>query len=199
MGFNNNNELLLDGIFYKFSYPGTFFPLIDPRHYNGDTLYYGYGIVDIAYDKEIGIKNTSGIPGESGSSLIKVNNETDYITYGVLSLSNDLRHNRITNEIYYAFKSIIEKDLQPTGIGVPQIGECLIYPNPASDRITVSSNNNLIINKVTLYNSTGNKVLEKRNDNTWIEINISHLSVGFYISDIKCGNHQIVKKIIINR
>ncbi len=73
IGFNSDDLSIIDGIFYKFSYPAKYKPQIDPLEYNGDTLYYGYGQINLVQENSISVGGqASGIPGESGSSLIKI-------------------------------------------------------------------------------------------------------------------------------
>ena len=68
-----------------------------------------------------------------------------------------------------------------------------IYPNPATNLITISSNK---VSAVKVYNSIGQLILNEYNTN---EINVSALTNGIYILsvEISAGN-TIQKKIIIN-
>ena len=75
IGFNNDEDELKNGIFYKFSYPAITDFRFDSNYYNGDTLYYGYGVVDRYTEHTIGVTNGTGNTGESGSSLIKIENQ----------------------------------------------------------------------------------------------------------------------------
>lgn len=196
IGFENEDSFLLDGIFYKFSYPGAPFPEVDPRPYNGDTLYYSYGIADIVYENTIMIKGTSGIPGESGSSLIKVNNENDYTSYGTLSFSNYLSHCRLTAKNYFGLKAIIENDLVPTGISQVKVDEVMVYPNPVIDKIKISNKNGSRIKNINLFDSLGHPTIRQQGDSPEIEIDIRRLPKGIYILDIETENSRIVKKIM---
>ena len=111
IGFEEDTSILLNGIFYKFSYPAIYLPQVDSNEFNGDTLYYGYGLVDNAEENFLMISGASGIPGESGSSIIKISYNNLYTSYGTLSFSGDLRHSRITNWKYFAIKHFINNDL----------------------------------------------------------------------------------------
>jgi hypothetical protein len=51
IGFNAVDSLLTEGILYKFSYPAV-------DYYNGDTLYYNYGLVDIVTENSLVISHT---------------------------------------------------------------------------------------------------------------------------------------------
>ncbi|MDC0099945.1 T9SS type A sorting domain-containing protein [Crocinitomicaceae bacterium] len=80
-------------------------------------------------------------------------------------------------------------------IGISDIfNEVSIYPNPASDVL------NVVVDaeesKVTIYNVTGNVVLNEVNPST--QINIAHLSAGAYVVEVSTINGvsriQIIKK-----
>lgn len=198
IGFNADNQDLLDGIFYKFSYPGQTFPEIDTRAYNGDTLYYSYGSVDIADQYGFGVMYTNGIPGESGSSLIKIEKENFYTSYGVLSFSSNLNHTRLTNWKYFAFKDIIKDDLVLSIDGMEEKDELSVYPNPATDWIHVNLPEDLRLSKCMLMNAQGQQVRIQTNHSLQTEINISDLPAGMYLLVVKSAKRTLVRKVIKN-
>jgi Secretion system C-terminal sorting domain len=66
-----------------------------------------------------------------------------------------------------------------------------VYPNPASDAITVS--NNTVIKEIEIYNSVGLLVLKTQLQ----QINISNLAAGFYyIKIIKNDNTFVEKRFV---
>jgi len=67
-----------------------------------------------------------------------------------------------------------------------------IYPNPASEMVTVSGLNN--VNSIKVYSILGSKVKETHNQN---QINVSDLSAGAYIMMIESDGQKITKRIII--
>ncbi|MCF8308705.1 MAG: T9SS type A sorting domain-containing protein [Bacteroidales bacterium] len=194
IGFESNDTILLDGIFYKFSYPGITMPSIDSNSYNGDTLYYSYGVADIAEEHSFGVNHANGIPGESGSSLIKIENEENYTSYGVLSFSHNLGHSRFTNWKYYALKSVITND-----VGIPekkQNVDISVFPNPASDFLNIICHEKYPIHKIELFDENGKKVLEQNPPANEAHLDLSHLSEGFYIMMINTKNANTVRKVI---
>jgi V8-like Glu-specific endopeptidase len=196
IGFNAVDSSLLDGIFYRFSYPAITIPFIDPNIYNGDTLYYNYGVADLANEHFLGISNTSGLPGESGSSLVKVVNNDFYTSYGVSSFSSNLLHSRFTNWKYFAFKSIIINDI---GLGITENGKeniTAVFPNPTSGYLTVVCQDNKIIKRIDIFDVNGRKVMEKIVSSNQISLDLSGLPMGLYLLIADTGNHKIVKKII---
>ena len=196
IGFDSDNEDLLNGMFYKFTYPATTIPEIDPGTYNGDTLYYGYGLADYAGDNNIMIMHTTAIPGESGSSLIKIENETKYTGYGVLSFSANMNHCRLTNWKFFAIKDIIKGELSSYEDIIETVDQILIYPNPANTLLHIKLTDDLKINEISLFNSMGRKVNYKDCMSVENTLDISELPAGIYFIILEGNNGRIVRKII---
>ncbi len=82
-------------------------------------------------------------------------------------------------------------------IGLPDIyfkAEFSIYPNPAKDVMTISTNNGAIIEEVIIYNQIGHKVLHHKPVNQ--PIDVSMLRQGMYVIEVVCGNRRIIGKFI---
>lgn len=71
-----------------------------------------------------------------------------------------------------------------------------VYPNPASEFITVVTNN-AEITSITVYDVLGKNVL-KQNKLTNNRVNISDLNAGMYFIKIESHGNSITKKIIID-
>lgn len=196
IGFESNDSLLLDGIFYKFSYPCKTILSLDSNSYNGDTLYYGYGIADLINDYSIGIKYASGIPGESGSSLIKIENNEKYTSYGVLCYSSNLFHRRMVNWTYYTIKSIISNELSSINENIIVEPEISIYPVPTSYNLNIVYSGQSKLDKLMLFDLNGRKVMEKTNLPNEIQLNLSFLQKGTYILIAYSNKKQFVNKIV---
>jgi hypothetical protein len=197
IGFNKIDTILSNGIFYKFSYPGITIPQIDTNHYNGDTLYYNYGKIDIVNNNFVGTNGTSGIPGESGSSIIKVVNGQTYTSYGVLTYSNGLRHSKINNWKFYALKHIIENDLTSVPSPKKQSNQFVVYPNPVSDLFQIKNMNQNDITELILFNNLGKIVFTTNQIQPNAQLDISNLSSGIYYlrvsTDTSFETHKIIK------
>lgn len=193
MGFNQNDSLLLDGIFYRFPYPAA--PLgLDTINYTGDSLYYNYGKVDIVNTNFLGVTNGYGVPGESGSPIIKVVDGQDYVAYGVTSTSNDLYHSRINNWMFYAFENIIDKDLSSP---IYSEEEFEIYPNPTHGLLYFENTADIL--EVVLIDNLGRAVFIKKSDfNSRPSIDIRDQSAGVYylkiISEKSVNTVKILKQ-----
>ncbi len=202
IGFTKNNEMLENKIFYKFSYPVRTEPIIDLREYNGDTLYFNYGIIDFKKnfnDKQLSIPGFScgGIPGESGSSIIMVENNQKYISYGVLSYSFGLNHNRITAPSFYALKPVLEPYLHlSTNIPALSSESVVLYPNPTTDKVKfqLPALDNI---QIQLFDLSGRRLLHKQVDNCLEgEIDLCSFPADTYLLLITSEKNRFVSKVI---
>jgi hypothetical protein len=77
-----------------------------------------------------------------------------------------------------------------TGIEGKQANDFRVYPNPASNKVTIEMGGLQGVEKmVTFYNPTGQKVkTDKFFESKPIEIDISNLKKGFYFVEVKTGN-----------
>ncbi len=72
-----------------------------------------------------------------------------------------------------------------------------VFPNPASNEITVNISSDFAINKITIANTLGVKVTEVENQKT---IDISHLPVGIYWITVQNGTgSHATEKVLIAR
>jgi hypothetical protein len=70
-----------------------------------------------------------------------------------------------------------------------------IYPNPASESITISG---VGLGKLELYNTLGQKLIEKEITGT-STINTSTLQTGMYVIKLESGGEVVFEKVIVNR
>lgn len=196
IGFESNNSSLLEGIFYKFSYPAMTILSIDSNSYNGDTLYYSYGVADTVNDNKFGVKYANGISGESGSSLIKIENNETYTSYGVFSSSANLSHSKLTQWKYYSLKYIIIDDLEVDIKNITDQSNISIFPIPTSDYLNIIYPGENYLNKVSLFDLNGRKIMEKTNLSNEIQLDLSFLLQGTYIIIVDTDKKRIVNKIV---
>ncbi len=195
IGFDRVDSSFQDGIFFKFSYPGTK-GYDSTENYNGSDLYFYYGLSDDVSTYNYGAKGTYGILGESGSSLIKIKNKLEYTTYGALSFAAHLRHSRMDNEIFYTFKSILEDDFITDVADISTPNGYSIYPNPSSNSIRINSQQLYAQGIATLIDSQGRELNKISNFNSNDDIDISYLSTGLYYLRIENGNRTQILNFI---
>ncbi|MCH2223933.1 MAG: T9SS type A sorting domain-containing protein [Crocinitomicaceae bacterium] len=126
-------------------------------------------------DVSIGVSGAIGIPGESGSSLIKIKNGISYTAYGALTFA--IVYSKINDWQFYAFKSIIEDDL----VEISPVYEdelVKIYPNPVADIVNIESGNEIV--DVEVINHVRKSVLFIQGNNLTNELDVSHFIQGAY-------------------
>ena len=197
MGFNNLDAELSDGLFYKFSYPGVTLLAIDSNSYNGDSLYYNYGVADLVNEDYIGVLGADGISGESGSSIIKVENEQLYTTYGVLTWSTNIKHSRIHDWMFYSIKNIIEDDLVVNTIDEIQEEGIAVFPNPTSGQIFLDNTTSLEMSHLRVFDNWGRIIIDQDGYDSNGGIDLSNFPNGvFYLkiqSDTAVNTYKIIK------
>jgi len=70
----------------------------------------------------------------------------------------------------------------------------VLYPNPSTDLVSIQMPTNISIEKVSFYNALGQKVMDSEGQN----INISSISNGVYLVEIKTNEGIIHKNFIKN-
>ncbi len=83
------------------------------------------------------------------------------------------------------------------GIQNAIMGEIQIYPNPATNQLIISNNNETQIREVVIYNQIGQKVLHSSQIS--VPIDVSMLSQGMYVVEVACDELKIRKKLIVSK
>ena len=192
IGYNRNEDVLRDQLFYRFSYPSVSIPQIDDNEYNGDTLYFNYGITNLIEGNFIGISNARGIPGESGSSLINVEN---FVSYGVTSFSSDLRHSRLVDWKYHAIKEIINDDLDVVLKANDDDNALELFPNPVTQLLYVQSDR--LIQRASILDIKGHVYNSYSPQSKNFSIDVETLSPGVYFLKLVSQDGIKIRKILI--
>lgn len=194
-GFNEDDNFYTYGVYHKFSYPIDHIPQIDPIEYNGDTLYHSYGKVDLVQGYFLGIDNARAINGESGSSIILVENETNYTSHGVLVWSTDLRHTRIEDWVFYTFENIIEESFfnEPTAPVEPIV----LFPNPSIGFFSIKGIEATEIKSIKIIDVLGRYLKSVESVNSLSNIDVSFLASGIYYIEIETDDLMFSNKLII--
>ncbi|MBN2165957.1 MAG: T9SS type A sorting domain-containing protein [Marinilabiliaceae bacterium] len=205
IAFNTDTTFYTQNVFHKLSYPSIRSPFDSTLIFNGDTLYYNYGLIDYFGNNwnlpYIGVKNGSelGIPGISGSSLFYTNN-VDYYVHGVANFSRNLNHYLIGRNVFYQLRNIIDNYAMYVNEQIDESNPLILYPNPASINITVefhcADNNHYTLG---VYNMQGQlvKVVENITD-PYFSFERNNLPSGVYLFQIfdKSGGVNYVKKVL---
>jgi hypothetical protein len=75
-----------------------------------------------------------------------------------------------------------------------------IYPNPASENLTVSIDPGAVLEEITVYDASGKVHLQKRSTADIIEnLNVSFLSAGYYLIEVRTSTGRSTKEFVIQR
>lgn len=96
-------------------------------------------------------------------------------------------------------RSIYKIDLSQIVLGTDSEllnAELTIFPNPASDVVTISTSKNLE-GQISIYNELGRLVLSEEISGTQKTLSVSNLPTGLYFVSVSSENRKITKKLII--
>jgi hypothetical protein len=101
----------------------------------------------------------------------------------------------LTNQ--YGCDSVIRLHLFINAIAESGLAHIRLFPNPASDKITIINEDNSPIENVAVYDMMGRLVEERAYSAMQISIPITHLTKGFYTIKIKTKETIVLRKVII--
>jgi len=192
IGYDNqldNNLPLL----HKFSYPNINGPL---NEYNGDTLYYSHGYPDLFDELNIGFAGADGAGGESGSSIIEIEHEEMYTSYGVFTWIDDSKHSRLQPQYFYPILEVIENNVTSSEIDEIQVVPFIIYPNPAKDYLQIKPTYAPRIDVVVRVYDHNGRFIFKTTNNFIESIDISFLEQGPYMMRLTGENKDGVLRFV---
>jgi len=172
IAFNNDPAYFEDRIFHKFSYPNIVSPFDSTLVYNGDTMYYNYGkgvTTDHPFILDrlvIQSGDAKGVPGQSGSTFLYTNNIDEYYNFGTFTWASSYRHYRITPDVFYQFKNILDTYSLISDVAVQQDNSFVLHPNPTRNKSVLAFYNPL--NKkihCKVFDINGQQILLKHSIN----------------------------------
>ncbi|MDG1689534.1 MAG: T9SS type A sorting domain-containing protein [Flavobacteriales bacterium] len=199
LAFSADTSYYANKFFHKLSYPYDASMIDTSIHVNGDTLYYNYGEIDVLSNTSIGLISSEArlIPGQSGSSLFYTDN-SDYYSMAIAIYSAQYNHFRITNEIFYQFKHVIDNYSTNSLENVITKEDFNVYPNPFSDIVTVEFSN---INKqsytISIYNSIGVLVGQEITSLDQVQFDVGDFNTGLFIIRLTNSDGLVTSKKVI--
>lgn len=205
MAFESDDSVFSNMVLQQFSYPGTADPYDSTKVFNGDTMYYNYGVPSLVDGDYLGYLGLDGIPGQSGSSLFYTDN-VHYYTFAVARYAFDAEHLRIDRDNFYAFRSVIDGDLSSVHASpVVASGYSLTnaYPNPFNPATTISySVTRAGRVSLTVYDVLGRKVAVLVNrvvtpGEYTVRFDASGLSSGVYFCRMTAAGFAMTRKLML--
>jgi len=72
-----------------------------------------------------------------------------------------------------------------------------LYPNPATNVVTITNSENMLVNQVVVYDTTGKQISAQNfNAQATIQLNVEHLASGTYMLHITTHEGTAVKKLV---
>ncbi len=145
----------------------------------------------------ISVTGVGGAEVDNGRiSFANCNNFSDIAT--LRTMLNTLSNWETDNSTAYDQSSPICDFKQTLGISDVVLSDdaLTVSPNPVTDRFSIRVANNITINKVEIYNITGQNVLTINQyvPETWIDM--SNLGSGIYMTKIYSGGKTTIKKLL---
>ena len=113
-------------------------------------------------------------PDSSAAGMMGINAQSEFFTITTAGSNNEFAGNEVLS------------------VGDNVITELSLYPNPATDKVNVVSNNP--IDTIEVYDVLGKQVKLLKNTN---EINVSDLKSGIYLFKIYIGDLVSTRKIVV--
>jgi len=96
---------------------------------------------------------------------------------------------------FYIDNIVFNTDI--AGMGKADAAKFSVFPNPATNNVTITSTNNAIVNGVTITDLNGRMVKTVTlNGVTDARVNIAELSAGIYMMNIASDKGTVTKKIV---
>lgn len=129
-------------------------------------------------------------------SLANCSNFSDVATLRVML--NTATNWEVNNSTAYDQSTPVCDFQQTLDIGEDQglTNIIILTPNPVKDYLNLTVTNSITIDKVEIYNISGQKVLIIKNYEVNTLIDMSNMVSGIYISKIYSGDKTVVKKLI---
>ena len=122
-------------------------------------------------------------------------------------------HNRIPEGIYFGASglnssSVVKYDniklsaLQTLPSYILSTNEQLaskfnLYPNPATNVVNITNNENMLVNQITVYDITGKQLSTQNfNNEVQIQLNVENLASGTYMLHLQTNEGLAVKKLV---
>lgn len=72
-----------------------------------------------------------------------------------------------------------------------------MYPNPATNMVNITNNENMLVNQVTVYDIAGKQLnTQSFNNEAEIQLNVENLASGTYILHLQTNKGLVVKKLV---
>lgn len=135
------------------------------------------------------------VPSGVTSGTVRMRVRIDYSESGTISPCGTFQYGEVED-----YRIILANPSNP-GVGLEEINlnSISLYPNPASDEVTIDLNSNFQKAEISVLDITGKEVLSSVNNNVQsVNLNLSYLSSGIYQVVIHTEHGSVVKRVSKN-
>ena len=149
-----NGELV-----HRLSYPAGTDLKDTTQTFDGNDLMCRQGFLETITPRYVRSQGVFGIPGESGSPAIRAWMD-GYVTTGVVSFASGLNTRVLESTTFSAFEKVM---YGPTA-SVPDPAETTlrVFPNPARDLVNIEGLGESLLQRVDVFDVTGQRVMSKQ-------------------------------------
>src|SRR5690606_33564869 len=132
-------------------------------------------------------------------NILKTANFTHSETIDLLSIAGSARGNHSVVVKYDNIKLTALNQMPDLKANVKNIisHKFNLYPNPATNIVTLTTNEEVFINQIEIYDTAGKLITtENYNNKVEIQLNVEHLASGTYLLHLKTAEGIAVKKLV---
>ncbi|MDO8952784.1 MAG: T9SS type A sorting domain-containing protein, partial [Draconibacterium sp.] len=142
-------------------------------------------IIRVGEENSFTAVDTVTITGTGGWQTWKTISSTAFLPEGRYTLRIYVRSGEFNTNWFEAAKAPV------TGLETSEINNFNIYPNPATNVVTIETKLTIEKQKVSIYSTSGQMVKQKEvTESGMVRIDISDLRKGFYLVEIKNENGE---------
>ena len=126
----------------------------------------------------------------------------DYLDdYCTGAISPSYQANIASKDMKRRLQNLPAHTWQKSGVVFPERNDITIHPNPATDRIWITSTTKPI-SEIRIFDLSGRGLIQQKTDGTdlsRVAVNVASLQSGVYIVQVVCGDEHSTQKLIIGR
>lgn len=184
----SNNSYVVSNKSLPFDTWVTFIAYLD---YNNKKSYF-----ETSYFGTVAVSDFLDQSNSSNSSNLMQDFKPSEIHLGYAGIAGETTQmfNKYDNIKITALNAVPPHILSVTNVLAEQFN---LYPNPATDRVNITNNENYLVNQVVIYDVTGKQLSTQTfNNESEIQLNIENLASGVYMLHIETNEGTAVKKLV---
>lgn len=130
-----------------------------------------------------------------------IHNQYEYYDHTVSSLPifthTSMWFGQIGGTVLRDFNFVLSKDIITTSLSQEVLAETKLYPNPTSQLLNIELPNGINKASISIVDAVGRIVMDVNIEDTFANLNVSHLKEGAYFVKIASDNTVVTKTLIL--